>query len=292
MGPASPRSLTRSASASVETGDDAPVADAVVRLTVSHRFSEGSGIGALARALRDGDEAAVRETLASDAFPDVTCRDEPLDEAVWAHVEPHAYRLCDSTDPREALDAVAAFRLLAPTRVGRRGVRALNGLVERRLSEAGLRSPWDPWYHGRPVLVTVNDYDRELYNGDVGVVWRRGPRPVVLFDGPDGDVREIPIGGLPEHETAWAMTVHKSQGSEFDEVLFVLPASGSAEAERLTRALAYTAVTRAKEQRPGASPPLTILGRPDHLAEAAGRTAPRTSALAARLAEALHNPAD
>ena len=265
-------------------GEAAPIADAVVRLTVSHRFRNDSGIGALARALRDGDGEGVRAVLAPGATTDVACVEASAD-AVWAHVEPHARRLCEAADPREALDAVAAFRVLAPTRGGRWGVRALNGLVERRLSEAGLRSALGgPWYHGRPVLVTANDYDRDLFNGDVGVVWRRGGQAAVLFEQGDG-VREVPVSGLPEHETAWAMTVHKAQGSEFDDVLFALPAPGSEQAPRLTRSLAYTAATRAKEPDPGRCA-LAILGSPDALAEAAGRADLRTSGLATRLAEA------
>ena len=266
-------------------GEGDPISDAVVRLTVSHRFRDDSGIGALARALRDGDSPSVRAVFEPGATTDVVCV-EPSADAIWAYVASHARRLCEAVDPREALDAAAAFRVLAPTRGGRFGVRALNGLVERRLAEVGLRSALGgPWYHGRPILVTANDYDRELFNGDVGVVWRRGGQTVVLFEQGDG-VRDVPVSGLPEHETAWAMTVHKSQGSEFDDVLFALPAPGSEQAARVTRALAYTAVTRAKEPAPG-RPALTVLGTPDALAEAASRADLRTSGLAARLAAAV-----
>ncbi len=228
------------------------MADSVVRLTVSHRFADDSGIGRLAAALRTGDEAGVRDVLHGDASGDVACLD-PTDraEAVWTHAEPHARALCTSQTPASALHAAAAFRMLAPTRGGRWGVRALNRIIERHLSEDGLRlSPTDPWYHGRPILVTENDYDRDLFNGDVGVVWRPESsgrqRPVVVFEGASGEVREVPVAQLPEHETAWAMTIHKSQGSEFDDVLVVLPSPGSAQARRLTRELVYTAVTRAK----------------------------------------------
>lgn len=274
----------------VEIGPANPVSDAVVRLTVSHRFAEGSGVGTLAGALRDGDAETVRAVLAG-TISDVAHQETVQAEAIWAHVEPHARRLCGATDPREALDAAAAFRMLAPTRGGRWGVRALNRLVERRLGEEGLRSGVrDPWYPGRPVLVTANDYDRHLFNGDVGVAWRRGSRTVVLFDGPEGGVREVPVGGLPEHETAWAMTVHKSQGSEFDDVLLVLPDAGSRQAERLSRELVYTAVTRAKAGTPGGPPPLTLFGSADLLAQAAESQDRRVSGLADRLAAAMSEP--
>jgi len=269
----------------IETGTSNELVDSVVRLTVSHRFSSDSGIGALARTLRDGDADAALAVLQPGAVPDVICQNGNRAEAIWAHIEPHARRLCDATDPADALAAVSAFRILSPTRGGRWGVTALNRLIERRLIDDGLVSIRDRWPHGRPILVTANDYDRSLFNGDVGVVWRRGPRPVVLFDLPDG-VREVPVGGLPEHETAWAMTVHKAQGSEFDDVLFVLPAPGTPQAARLTRELAYTAVTRAKAQTPGGPPPLTILGAPQMLAQAARTAESRASGLRDRLASA------
>ena len=273
--------LCASLGVGVEQAEPDALADAIVHLTVSHRFAADSGIGALSRALRDGDADGVRAVFEPGASPDVALRDEPLGAAVWAHVEPHARRLCDAETPRRALDAAAAFRVLAPTRGGRGGVRALTAAIERGLAQHGLRpTSWDRWYAGRPILVTTNDYDQGLYNGDVGVVWRQGARAVVLFDTPDG-IREVPVGQLPEHETAWAMTVHKAQGSEFDDVLFVLP--DAPEADRLTRALAYTAVTRARAQTPGGPPALTILGSVDALAQAAGRAERRTSGLTARL---------
>ena len=276
--------------AGVEAGEPDALADAVVRLTVSHRFAADSGIGALARALRDGDAEAARAVLAPGAFSDVVCLDAARatdrDDAIWAHVEPYAARLSEATDPADALATVAAFRVLSPTRGGRWGVSALNRLVEGRLADTGRASRWERWAHGRPILVTANDYDRGLFNGDVGVVWQRGPRPVVLFETPEG-IREVPVSGLPEHETAWAMTVHKAQGSEFDDVLFVLPAAASPQARRLTRELAYTAVTRARAQAPGGPPALTILGPAPQLAEAAHASDARVSSLRERLASAL-----
>ncbi|MEM6326919.1 MAG: exodeoxyribonuclease V subunit alpha [Bacteroidota bacterium] len=248
--------------------DDDPLSDAVVRLTVSHRFSGDSGIGTLARAIRDGDAASVREAL--HASPEVVHLDPPdRTEAVWAHAEPHARALSESTTREEALRAAAAFRLLAPTRGGRWGVRALNDLVERRLVEHGWRrSLRERWYHGRPVLVTTNDYDLGLFNGDVGVVWARGGPPVVVFESRGDEApREVPVAQLPEHETAWAMTVHKSQGSEFDDVALVLPEAGSVQARRLSRQLVYTAVTRAKGRRDGRAA-LTLFGDASLVAEA------------------------
>ncbi len=252
----------------------------IVRLEKTYRYGSGSGLGALARALRDGDAAAVRSALA-DAL------DVELDAGgdVWAHIRDHAVALVEAPDPAEALRRAAAFRLLAPTRGGRRGVHALNRLVEARFVGEGHAAP-GAWMHGRPILVTRNDHDRGLYNGDVGVVWARGEAPVVVFEGAGG-LREIPVGGLPEHETAWATTVHKSQGSEFDRVVVVLPEAGTVQAERLTRELAYTAVTRARGATDAVPVPLVVIGTADLLADAACRRDARTSAFPDALRAAL-----
>lgn len=275
-----------------------PLGASVVTLERTYRYAADSGLGALARALRDGDAQAVHTALA--AATDVRVQSDiadssphAVDAAVWAHVRPHAAALCAATDPAEALRLAGAFRLLAPTRGGRRGVTALNRLVEARLVAEGLAAP-GPWPHGRPVLVTANDHDRALYNGDVGVVWApRGPRaepPVVVFEGAaggTGPLREVPVGLLPEHETAWATTVHKSQGSEFARVVVVLPEAGTRQADRLTRELVYTAVTRAMGASESVPVPLTVVGTADQLARAAGRREARTSAFPDALRAAL-----
>jgi exodeoxyribonuclease V alpha subunit len=257
-----------------------PLGAAVVRLERTYRYPPGSGLGALAGALRSGDAAAVAAAL--DSAPDirvVPAATAGAGDAIWPHVREAAQALVEAPDAAEALRRAAAFRLLAPTRGGPRGVYALNRLVEARLVAEGFASP-GAWMHGRPILVTRNDHDRALYNGDVGVVWAPGgAAPVVVFEGEAGGrLREIPVGALPEHETAWATTVHKSQGSEFDRVVVVLPAEGTPQAERLTRELAYTAVTRARGATAEVPVPLVVVGSADLLAAAAGRRETRTSA--------------
>jgi exodeoxyribonuclease V alpha subunit len=152
---------------------------------------------------------------------------------------------------KEALAALDAFRVLAAHRAGRFGVAGLNdALLDALVGERTL--PRDartaPWYHGQPVLVTENDPQLELANGDVGVVLRDGDAAGTLrawFATGDGRQRAVAPARLPAHETVFAMTVHKSQGSEFQDVLVVLPPRPSAV---LTRELLYTAVSRARTQ--------------------------------------------
>lgn len=145
------------------------------------------------------------------------------------------------------MHAFERFRVLVAVRDGSRGLVALNAHLEARLRAAlGLapdRSAAGRWYPGRPVIVLANDYRLGLFNGDVGLCLpdEQG-RPRVFFPAAEGGFRPVPPLRLPAHDTAFALTVHKSQGSEFDEVLLMLPAQPL---RVLTRELIYTGVTRA-----------------------------------------------
>jgi len=150
-------------------------------------------------------------------------------------------------DPADALRALNRFHILCAVRQGPYGVETVNRFAEEILVEAGLISAREWWYAGRPVLVTRNDPALKLFNGDIGVIL---PDPATgelraWFAGADNSPRGIPPIRLPEHETVFAMTVHKSQGSEFEEVLLLLPDRDS---PLLTRELVYTAVTRASRR--------------------------------------------
>ncbi|HEU5174333.1 MAG TPA: ATP-binding domain-containing protein, partial [Gemmatimonadaceae bacterium] len=147
----------------------------------------------------------------------------------------------------------------------------LNDAIERWLRQrrSVARSQW---YDRRPVLVTANDHGTGLYNGDVGVTFHESGHPLVYFPVRDG-VRGFAPARVPAHATAWAMTVHKSQGSEFDRVLLMLPEDDS---RVLTRELLYTGVTRARKA-------VTLFGSPAIIRAATARTTVRASGLAARL---------
>ncbi len=251
----------------------APLHRAVTRLTRSWRFSDGEGIGAAASGILDGDAGAVwrighdtAETSVRIAPPAATA------DVLLAPVVPQLERCLAAESVEAMLDALEAFRLLSPEREGRRGVRGLNEAVERWLSRRG-RAVNDTWYHGRPVLVTANDYSTRVFNGDIGVVWRSEGRTAVYFRSLDGTTRAIAPGRLPAVETAWAMTVHKSQGSEFDDVVLVLP---NEESRVMSRELLYTGVTRAKRT-------VTIIGSEASLRAAVQQRTERTSGLGQRL---------
>ncbi len=252
-----------------------PMQDAVVTLRKGYRFGAESGIGRLAYALRDGDTEAVRDVLTSGSYADLSLvpRTE-LKRTTRRPVREFARLLVESSTPGEALEHLNRLRVLSPMRVGNHGIDALNEDLEAWLHEEGVR-PWGSEYSGKPILINTNDYEVSLFNGDVGVLWEKEPGRFVGCFPAGEEIREVPVSRLPSHEAAWAMTIHKSQGSEFDDVVLVLPEEEHA--ERLTRELLYTAVTRARRS-------VTIIGAVELVAAAALRQERRITGLAALLA--------
>ncbi|MEX1366894.1 MAG: exodeoxyribonuclease V subunit alpha [Nannocystaceae bacterium] len=265
------------------------IGDCIVELVTSYRFEARGGIGGLARAINAGDGeatvAALGEPIGHERAADVSgpvslvaLHDEDeLGPVLRPLVLEGFAPLLRSRDPDERLQALARFRLLSPHRHGRYGVVTLNRLVQEMLASAGLINPRDPWYDGRPIIITENDHQLELYNGDVGLVHRDGRQQTrVVFPTAAGGLRSLSPARLPPHETVFAMTVHKSQGSEFDRVALILPTAVS---PILTRELVYTAITRAKQR-------IVVYGMREVLQQAVGRRIDRASGLR----EALWSP--
>ncbi|MCA9629113.1 MAG: exodeoxyribonuclease V subunit alpha [Myxococcales bacterium] len=230
------------------------LADCMVHLSKSYRYSSQGGIGALARAINAGEPRAVWSACQGpDGVAFSAGAAEELEPSLAALAVAGFRGYLEAREPEQKLRELARFRLLTAHRRGRLGVEHLNQLCERALVEAGLIRPFSSnqqrasWYPGQPVMVTQNDYSLGLFNGDVGVVARATDgqlRAWFLGAKSSADaLRGILPARLPAHETVYAMTVHKSQGSEFDDVVLVLPPKPS---PILTRELIYTAVTRAK----------------------------------------------
>jgi exodeoxyribonuclease V alpha subunit len=173
---------------------------------------------------------------------------EQLAEAVGDGFAPYLHAAREGTGPAAVFERFNQFRVLTALRQGPFGVEALNRLCEAELRDRGLIQTRQGWYLGRPVMIVRNDYNLRLFNGDVGITLPDPDEPErmrVFFLGSDGALRSFAPARLPEHETVYAMTVHKSQGSEFDRVLVVTPSEPS---PVLSRELVYTALTRAKQQ--------------------------------------------
>jgi len=270
--------LTRLTGQTVVHGDTvSALSDSIVRLERSFRFPDSSGIGRLARAVRAGDvDGAVAVLDAGNEAVWQSADVEALGDAVFAGYAPYFEAIRAGADAKRCFAELARFRALAAVRDGPFGVHALNRAVERRLAAREPAVLHQRWYPGRAVMVTRNDYALRLANGDVGIVVRDPAAPggtAVVFEAPDGGVRRFSAARMPECETVYAMTVHKSQGSEFEAVLFVLPLEP---APVLSRELVYTAITRARQR-------VAVLARPEVLEAAIGIRVKRDSALAERI---------
>jgi exodeoxyribonuclease V alpha subunit len=223
--------------------------DGMVHLTESHRFDDDGGIAALARAVNAGDAAAALEVLArrgSVSLVPVADRRE-LERVLGPLL---AERLGDLREGsvEERLARLDRFRVLAAHRRGPFGVAGLNAFIASELGRRERLEPRGSFYEGRPVIVVANDYDSGLFNGDVGLIASaspEGPRRAWFRADTPGTLRHLSPARLPQHETAFALSVHKSQGSEFADIVFVLPERPS---PILTRELVYTAVTRARKR--------------------------------------------
>jgi len=228
------------------------LADCVVQLKRNYRFGQHSAIYRLSLAINEGhteDALQILRNCGGSAAADLVSAPLPrrgeLKAALRERVIAGFSEFVQAPDPLAALAALARFRILCVLREGPFGVAGLNDLTEEILEEAGLIRPPSQWYAHRPVMITRNDYNLKLFNGDIGIFLPDGDSGELraFFPGPDNTLRKFLPLRLPEHETAYAMTVHKSQGSEFDRVLFILP---DRESPVLSRELLYTGITRAR----------------------------------------------
>jgi exodeoxyribonuclease V alpha subunit len=227
-----------------------PMRDCIVELRKGYRFGVDSGIGVVSQAVRDGDEALALSLLRGE-HADISWKGLPVGGAFRKAIAQESVRELGDylrcRDPLISLALLNRFRILCALREGPYGALAVNALVEDIFRKEKLIRSEGAYYAGRPIMVTVNAYPLELFNGDVGVIL---PDPGVdndlraFFPAPGGGVRQLHPVRLPPHETAYAMTVHKSQGSEFHRVLLILPDRDS---PVLTRELIYTGITRGME---------------------------------------------
>ncbi len=225
-----------------------PLRDAVLWFTRNYRFSADSGIARAAADIRLGRSTALLQWLREHDDASVQWLDDAgsaAGQATLRHIDEGyaAFFDCVQRDARDVAAISAAFgrfRVLCATRDGPRGVIAMNARLSRQAGAAA-----SPWYIGRPVMVLRNDPLLQLFNGDIGIALPDAQGELqVHFAAADGSHRAVAPVRLPAHETAYAMTVHKAQGSEFDSLLLLLP---DARSRVLTRELLYTAVTRARQ---------------------------------------------
>ncbi|MGH8582292.1 MAG: exodeoxyribonuclease V subunit alpha [Gammaproteobacteria bacterium] len=265
------------------TGARSAFADSIVHLKQGFRYTAGGGLSRLAQAILRGDPDEAL-ALCRSGLPGLRWHETPdsreasgLTAAITEGYREYCESLQSGAAPVAVLAALRHFRILCAHRAGPYGAEAWHRRAERVLTEAGVLDARSAWYAGRPLIIERNDYATRLFNGDTGVLLPDPAQDGTLrayFEGADGTLRGLAPGRLPAHSGLFAITVHKSQGSEHERVLLVLPPWDT---PLLTRELLYTAVTRARSE-------VEIWGRESVLRAAIGRSLRRSSGLADALA--------
>jgi exodeoxyribonuclease V alpha subunit len=246
----------------------------ITRLQQSYRFAEHPGIGKLADAVNHGDSDTALKLLDAEQYPEISWLQPEitrLDEFLIKHL---AKQFEAKSEPQQRLEANNQFQLLCAHRRGQWGVNGLNLHIEDVLRKHHFTSGQGHHYNGKPIIINRNNYQLNLFNGDIGLLADSESGELkAYFSKPDAGIREISPTRLPAYQTAWALTVHQSQGSEFEHVLLVLPEEMS---PVLSRELIYTAITRARKS-------ISIIGIRSILENAISTRIQRQSGIAARL---------
>ncbi|KFZ37287.1 hypothetical protein HR45_11490 [Shewanella mangrovi] len=260
--------------------------DSLCMLRHSHRFKGDAGIGMLASAVNQGNVSAAkqiwRQQYAELAWfeqqAEMNAERQLLDHCV-AMYRPYLALVQQQAEPQQVLQTFNQFRVLCAMRAGEYGVDGLNLAIIRRLAQAELLAPRQEFYSGRPIIIRSNDYNLGLFNGDIGILLpdASSQRLMAWFERADGSMMQVLPARLPSHDTCFAMTVHKSQGSEFNAVTMVLPPQPrGAQVQLLCRELLYTGITRAKKH-------FSCSGRDAVFSLAVKQLTLRASGLASRL---------
>ena len=228
--------------------------DSISLLQVSYRFDDKSGIGQLAKAVNRGDVygvMALKRQESDDlhfAGIDNIERQKLIERCAKAY-QPYIQMIKDGAQPKQIIEQFNRFQLLCALREGDYGVSGLNQAIEQQLVKWQLIDNSQLYYAGKPIMVSTNDYSLQLYNGDVGLLLPDVSGQLkAWFVTPDGEVKAVFPNRLPQHEAVYAMTVHKSQGSEFEHVAMVLPPMKQVKNNQvINKELIYTGITRAKK---------------------------------------------
>lgn len=243
-------------------------------LTMSRRFDSSRGIGRFSRMVMHNDHEALLQFIQTNDDHEVKIDETRSQQGLEEFAAGYANYIRDQ-DVGKALAQFAGLRTLCAMREGPQGLYATNREIEQMLEKKKLLRTNAQFYTNRPVILTRNYYEHGLFNGDTGIA-RPDDRGLMMvwFQNADGSLKAVPPGYLGDCETAFATTIHRSQGSEYDRVLIRLPES--ADAPILTRELLYTAVTRAKKGAIIQAGAAVIL-------ETAARKVQRASGIAVRL---------
>jgi exodeoxyribonuclease V alpha subunit len=222
-----------------------PLAEHIIELQYSHRFSSLSGIGRLSDAILHNRTTVLDEFLLNNHGGEVSITSPDSDNALNAFIDSYEAYIREP-DVYQALQLFQQQRILCAVREGKGGLAECNQLAESRLKKNNCLQPDTPFYENRPIIITRNNKELGLVNGDVGIVRTIQGTKKLWLDAGNGQVRGISVQYIQHAETVFAMTIHKSQGSEYNRVFIRMP--NHPDIPILTRELLYTAVTRAKQQ--------------------------------------------
>lgn len=240
-----------------------PLTDNLVHLQKSYRFDNRSGIGQLAASINVGDTATSLAVLNAQNLTDLSWESDLTHQKLLNQVSEHwklYFQAAEAGNANFVFEGLRQLQILSMQRAGPWGTEAINQLLEQHFIRHGWVTPRTEYYPGRPVMIVENDHRLGLYNGDIGVVLPNHLQNEeidaasetllrVWFVKSDGGYQHFLSGQLPKHETVYAMTTHKSQGSEFDKVILCMPAPETSQQKSLlSRELFYTGVTRAKKE--------------------------------------------
>ncbi len=254
---------------------DHPLFSRVIELKHSHRFNIDGGIGKFSAAII-ANEQEIIQTFFSNNDPAITIT-SPSDDASFFHFAEKYFAYINEPDIQSAIRKLNQYRVLCAVREGSNGLYQVNKRIENYLHAKKMIRTGPDFYENMPLMVTANNYELELYNGDIGIVRKDEKGLLKLwFEQADGTLRSVSPAYVNNAEKVYAMTIHKSQGSEFDEILILLPALENNKI--LTRELLYTGVTRARNK-------VTLMAEQEIILQTATSKVKRSSGLKERLQE-------
>ncbi|MGM0417953.1 MAG: exodeoxyribonuclease V subunit alpha [Thermodesulfobacteriota bacterium] len=254
-------------------------ADSITELKKNYRFGANSGIAELAKSIKNSDAKRAFDVLGSDQYKDVvfieTGPEKDFKQLISTFTDNYYASMLQASDPEEAFEKFSEFMILSPLKQGSFGVKKINEIAENRLFQGNEKSKSFLWYNGKPVMINSNDYRNNLFNGDIGICLdiKNSKNKKIYFQSDKSGFLQFHSSLLNNYDSVFSMSVHKSQGSEFDNILLVLPEHYS---EVLSRELVYTAVTRARKK-------VFICGRKDVFKFAVNKSHSRESGLYNRI---------
>lgn len=245
----------------------------LVELIKSHRFDSNKGIGKLSRAILSNNKLEIIQYIESNSETEIKI-DTSYSNLILKKFIENYHSFIEEKDIKKALEKLNQCKILCAVREGEQGIYNTNKLIEKELIKSKKITIDGEFYENRPIMVTQNNAEIGIFNGDIGLMRKDDNGNIqVYFLEPDGNIKVVLPNFLDKVETVYAMTIHKSQGSEFENILIILPPKE--QSRHLTRELIYTAITRTKKS-------VTIQGSKENILEICARVVKRNSGLAER----------